>query len=102
MDYLFVKLCVIENKINEKNAEYFKVILHTQKLAEMIVDKEFLDIKECLLDLTIYDITKCIKNSEKLQYRFTKYGVENPTLIYEIEYSILDEIKSEIIKELEL
>ena len=99
---LYTKLCTIEAKINEKNKEFFQVILHTQKLAEMIEDGEYIDIKEVLLDLTIYDINKCLKKGEKLTYRFNKYGIETPIPIYDIEFNILQEIKLEIKKELGL
>ena len=99
---LYVKIILIENEINEVNEEYFKVVLHTQKLVEMIENNRYLDIKEALLDLTVFDLKKCLKNNEKLSYRFTKYGVETPTEVYDIEYTILDEIRNKIIKELGL
>lgn len=99
---LYVKLVLIENEINEINKECFKVVLHTQKLAEMIENNEYIDIKECLLDLTIFDIKDCLKTNEKLEYRITKYGIEIPTVIYDIEFNILYEIKRKIIKELGL
>lgn len=102
MDYLYIKLCAIEDKINTKNKDFFQVILNTQKLTNMIENKEFIDIKECLVDLIVYDITKCLKKDEKLEYRFNKYGIETPTPIYNIEFDILCEIRLEIIKELGL
>lgn len=99
---LYIKLVLIENEINEINEGFFKVVLHTQKLVEMIENNKYLDIKEALLDLTIFDLKKCLKNSENLEYRFTKYGIEIPEIIYTIEYNILDEIRNKIIKELGL
>lgn len=99
---LYIKLVLIENEINEINEGFFKVVLHTHKLVEMIENNQYLDIKEALLDLTIFGLKKCLKSSENLEYRFTKYGIETPTVVYDIEYHILNEIKIKIIKELGL